>query len=121
MITDHRTVAEMLAERLRLSPEAIDQAIARLDNSEIMQRLNAEAQLAKDAIAQLMAAENTPAQMDALQTAIKHSNAVKDALNDLAAWTERAKHGWITITANAANISHNVYWNTPPAERTWIR
>lgn len=121
MITDHRIVAEMLAERPRLSPEGIDQAITGLDNSEIMQRLNAEAQLAKDAIARLMAAENTPAQMDALQTLIKHSNAVRDALNDLAAWTERATHGWSSITAGAANISHNVYWNTPPGERTWIR
>ena len=121
MITDQRTVAEMLAERPRLSPEGIEKAIAGLDSTEIMQRLNAEAQLAKAAIAQLMAAENTPAQMDALQTLIKHSIAVKDALNDLATWGERAKHSWSIVVANAANISHNVYWNTPPAERTWLR
>ena len=121
MISDQRPIAVQLAERPHLSPEGMDQAITVLDNSEIMQRLNTEAQLAKAAINRLMAAEDVPTQMEALETAIKHSNAVKNTLTDLAAWNERAKHRWRIVAASAATISHNVYWNTPPAERTWIR
>ena len=86
-----------------------------------MQRMNTEARLAKAAIIQLMAAEDVPTQMEALETAIKHSNAVKNTLTDLAAWNERAKHSWSIVAASAGSISHNVYWNTPLAERTWIR
>ena len=121
MITDQRPVADQLAERPHLSPEGMDQAITALDNSEIMQRMNTEARLAKDAIIRLMAAEDIPEQMDALESAIKHSNAVKDALNDLATWNKRAKHSWSIVAASAGSISNNVYWNTPPADRTWIR
>lgn len=99
----------------------MDQAITALDNSEITQRLNTEAHLTKDAIIRLMAAEDTPAQMTALESAIKHSNAVKDALNDLATRSKRAKHRWGSVSAGAGNISNNVYWSTPPADRTWIR
>lgn len=121
MITDQHTITEMLADRPRLSPQGIDQTIVALDNAEIMQRLNAAAQLARDAINRLSETEDKTAQMDALQAAVKHSIAVKNTLDDLATWTERAKHSWRIVGANAASISNQVYWNTPPDERTWIR
>ena len=109
-IDDRRSVAEMLAERPRLSPEGINQAMAALDMTELTQRLHAEAQLAQQAVTQLMAAEDNPAQMAALETVIRHTNAVEHILGEIEDWSRRAKHSWTNVGGNAGYIHRNCWW-----------